>query len=57
VRKLNGCDGEGKPWDRQCTIYPSETGTPFVTFIHPGGHQFPKEAPALIAKFFKEQSR
>ena len=57
VRKLNGCDGEGKPWDRQCTIYPSETGTPFVTFIHPGGHQFPTEAPALIAKFFKEQSR
>ncbi|MCU0784892.1 MAG: dienelactone hydrolase family protein [Verrucomicrobia bacterium] len=53
VRKVNGCDREGKPWDKQCTIYPSKTGTPVVTFIHPGGHQFPKEAPALIVKFFK----
>jgi polyhydroxybutyrate depolymerase len=30
------------------------SGTPVVTFIHPGGHQFPAEAPALVAKFFKE---
>ncbi len=57
VRKLNGCDSEGKPWDQQCTIYPSKTGTPLVTLLHPGGHQFPREAPALIAKFFKEHSR
>ncbi|MFA6543905.1 MAG: prolyl oligopeptidase family serine peptidase [Limisphaerales bacterium] len=54
VRKLNGCDAGGKPWDKLCTEYPSRTGTPFVTFIHPGGHEFHKDAPALIAKFFKE---
>jgi len=56
VRRVNRCEGEGKPWDPQCTVYPSKTGTPLVTFIHPGGYQFPKEAPALIAKFFKEHS-
>ena len=54
VRKLNGCEAEGKQWATQCTLYPSKTGTPFVTFIHPGGHGFPTEAPALVVKFFKE---
>ena len=54
VRKLNGCAAEGKPWDERCTIYESKTGTPFVSFIHPGGHEFHKDAPALIVKFFKQ---
>ena len=54
VRKLNEC-GEGKPWEKFCTLYPSKIGAPFVTFIHPGGHTFPSDAPATIVKFFKEQ--
>ena len=54
VRKVNGCDAEGKEWAKNCTLYPSKTGTPFVSFIHPGAHNFPAEAPALIVKFFKE---
>ena len=37
VRKINGC-GEGKPWGEHCTLYPSKTGTPVVTYIHSGGH-------------------
>lgn len=53
IRKLNGCDTEGKPWATHCTLYPSRTGTPFVAFIHPGGHGLPAGAPALIVKFFK----
>lgn len=54
VRKLNGCEPVGETWDRQCLIYPSKSGSPFVTFIHPGGHEFPKEAPPLIVRFFKQ---
>ena len=58
VKKLNGC-GAGEPWhssgDLTGTIYPS--ATPLVTLIHPGGHQFPPEAPELIVRFFKEHSR
>jgi len=56
VRKLNQC-GDGQPWGevKFCTLYPSETGTPVVTFIFPGGHQFPSDAPAAIVKFFKER--
>jgi len=53
VRKVNGCAATGEPWAKQCTIYPSAGGTPLVTFIHPGGHEFNHAAPALIVKFFK----
>ena len=56
VRKVNGCEAEGEPWNVLCTLYPSKGGTPLVTFIHPGGHEFSREAPALIVKFFQEHS-
>jgi polyhydroxybutyrate depolymerase len=54
VRKLNSCAPAGEAWAPECTLYPSTNGTPLVTFIHPGGHQFTAEAPALIATFFRE---
>ncbi|MBL9131581.1 MAG: hypothetical protein JNG86_10300 [Verrucomicrobiaceae bacterium] len=56
VKKTNGCAAEGTPWAKDCTLYPSPGGTPFVAFIHNGTHKFPDEAPALIARFFKEQA-
>ena len=37
--------------------YPSKLGTPVVTFIHPGPHQFPTAAPDIIVKFFKQHSQ
>ena len=54
VRKVNDCAATGEPWAKQCTLYQSPHGTPLVTFIYPGGHQFNPDAPALIVKFFKE---
>ena len=56
VRKLNGC-GEGEPWGEHCTLYPSKTGTPVVTYIHSGGHRSPADAPAVIVKFFKQHTK
>jgi polyhydroxybutyrate depolymerase len=56
LRRLNQC-GEGEPWEKWCTLYPSKIGAPVVTFIHPGGHQFPAAAPAVIVRFFKESAR
>ena len=57
VKEINQCSAEGTPWDKECTLYPSKVGAPFIAFIKEGGtHKFPAEAPALIAKFFKEQS-
>ena len=55
LRKLNQC-GEGKSWERDCTIYESKIGAPVVAYIHPGTHKFPEAAPVLIVKFFKQQA-
>jgi polyhydroxybutyrate depolymerase len=57
VRKINGCAETGSAWAKDCTLYPSATGTPLVTFIHDGTHKYPPEAPPLIVKFFKEHRR
>ena len=58
LRKANQC-GEGKPWhnEKGCTIYESKVGAPVVTFIHPGTHNYPEKAPALIVEFFKEHAQ
>jgi hypothetical protein len=56
LRKLNGC-GPGQPWAKDCTLYASQGGTPVVTLIHDGAHNFPAAGPALIVKFFKEHRR
>lgn len=56
LRRLNQC-GEGWPWEKWCMLYPSKVAAPVVTFIHPGAHQFPADAPATIVKFFKEHAK
>jgi len=57
LREINGC-GEGESWAPLTTRYPSKVGdTPVLTFIHPGGHQFVPEGPALIVRFFKEHTK
>jgi len=54
VRNLNGCADKGVAWGEYSLLYESKQGADFVTFIHPGGHEFNREAPALVVKFFKE---
>lgn len=54
VRQVNGCGETGVPWEKVCTLYPSASGAPFVTYIQSGGHKFPPDAPALIVKFFRQ---
>lgn len=57
VRQINGCQTEGQPWAKNCTLFPSKTGAPFVAFIHEGTHKYPAEGPQLIVRFFKEHKR
>ena len=57
IRKLNGCDDDGKPAGKWCTEYRSTSGPPVITFIHPGGHEIPDGAPERIVEFFKGQKR
>lgn len=56
LRKLNGCDADGAPWEKICTQYSSSTNTPVVTLVHPGTHKFLAEAPPIIVKFFQQHS-
>lgn len=57
IRRINRC-GKGKPWDAPyCTFYPSQLGTPVVTYIHPGAHGFPVEAAPVIQKFFQMHAK
>ena len=55
-RGINGCTTTGTNWDAHCTLYPSTNGTPFVTFIHSGGHEFDRSATPKIVRFFKEHT-
>lgn len=57
VRKLNGCEGDGKSAGEHCTEYRAAGGLPVVTFIHPGKHEIPAGAPERIARFFQEHAR
>jgi polyhydroxybutyrate depolymerase len=57
VKKNNGCEAEGKPFDNGCTLYASPHDAPVVTFIHPGDHKFPDRAVPLIVRFFQQHPR
>ena len=57
LRKLNGCEGEGKKEGDFLTVYPSPKGTPVAAYVHDGGHSPPKDVTAVIVKFFKEQAK
>ena len=55
IAKLNQC-GEGRPWEKKCTIYPSKIGDPVVLYVHSGGHEVPRDAQSLIVRFFKNHT-
>jgi polyhydroxybutyrate depolymerase len=57
ARKLNGSTGKGEECGPHCTIYRSSKGAPVETYIHPGGHVWPLEAPAVIVKFLRSYVR
>lgn len=55
VKKINECDVNPVKWGNNlCAKYPSSAGMPVVAYFHPGGHEAPKDAVAMIIKFFKE---
>jgi polyhydroxybutyrate depolymerase len=57
LKKLNRCEGAGEPGEKGLTTFASPLGTPVVTHITDGGHQFPAAAPALIVAFFREHAK
>ena len=57
VRKLNGCDAEGKPDGKGLTVFESKGGTPLIEYVYDGGHAPPADAFEKIAAFFKQQAK
>lgn len=59
VREIDGCNEEPIDWAPGCKLYRSKDrpNSVFVSFIHPGGHVFPRDAASLIVQFFKEHPR
>ena len=53
LRRTNQCDRAGQSVGRGLTLYESKLAPPVLTCIHPGTHQYPAEARALIADFFE----
>jgi polyhydroxybutyrate depolymerase len=56
VRKVDGCEATGTAWGDHATRYASKGGTPVVTYIHGGGHEFARDAVPLMVQFFKEHT-
>jgi polyhydroxybutyrate depolymerase len=52
VLLVNGC-GPRQSEAMGYTSYPSSKGAEVATFLHPNGHRYPAEAPALIVRFFQ----
>ena len=57
ARRVDGCSDTGQQWAKLCTLYPSRFDTPFIAYIHSGGHIVPKDAPPLIVRFWKEHAK
>jgi polyhydroxybutyrate depolymerase len=52
ARRVDGVS-KGESCGPTCTLYPSAKGTPVMTFVHDGGHEWPDGISQQIAKFFQ----
>lgn len=53
ILALNGADLTKKITDGLVTTYPSTTGPETGTYIHPGGHEYPRGAAEATIAFFR----
>jgi polyhydroxybutyrate depolymerase len=57
AKGVNGVTGKGASCGSGCTLFDSASGAPVMTWIHPGGHEYPESTSQRIAKFFREHPR
>lgn len=57
ARKLLRTDASKAKVEGLMRTEPGASGTELVTYIHPGGHQFPTEALPSVISFFKRHTR
>jgi len=54
---VNGVRDTATPCGDGCTTYGAGTRAPVMTWIHPGGHDYPRSTAQRIASFFQKHSR
>jgi polyhydroxybutyrate depolymerase len=54
---VNGVVDRATPCGEGCTLYGSGTPAPVMTWIHSGGHEYPRGTSERIASFFRNHSR
>lgn len=55
VKQNLGCTGPGTEWAPGATRWQGQNNSSVTHYIYDGGHEYPKEAAELTARFFKEQ--
>lgn len=54
AKRANGVTGPGESCGEGCTLFSSRQGAPVMTWIHPGGHDYPAVTSARIVAFFRQ---
>jgi len=54
AQTINGAGGVGAGCGEECMMYESSKGAPVITYIHGGGHVYPRGLPYLTMQFFKK---
>jgi polyhydroxybutyrate depolymerase len=54
---LNGVAATSTACGDGCTLFGSETATPVMSWIHPGGHVYPRDTSERIVSFFRDHRR
>ncbi len=55
--RVNGVDGKGKSCGDGCMLYGAGAPAPVMTWIHPGGHEYPRGTSERIVAFFHDHSK
>ena len=55
--RVNGVAGKGTSCGDGCTLHGEGTAAPVMTWIHQGGHEYPRPTSAKIVQFFHDHSR
>jgi polyhydroxybutyrate depolymerase len=54
---VNGVGAETTPCGDGCTLYGPDAPAPVMTWIHPGGHVYPRDTSERIVSFFRDHPR
>lgn len=57
LEKLLKCSKVGANTSGYLTTQPGENGLELATYVHPGGHEYPRQAVPLMVEFFKRHPK